>query len=157
MGALRRTSSRIARLEAQQQAQIEAEALDGLRLCWQAEHRLTLAERCDHGEGDETRLDRLYEESGAIACERAMEARYGRRAVQSACERIIARMEAEVFRKDEAGETLTADERLFSGEDGTLARFLRSCSDEELERIYAVKDAARAALVRTMATLKGVL
>ena len=151
---MHRTSSRVARLETTRQERIDSEALAGLRLCWNAEHRLTLAEFCDHGEGDETRLNELYEETGAVACERTLEARYGRRAVQTTCERIFARMEAEVFRKADTGEALTDDERLFSGEDGAYARFLRSCSDEEFERIDAVKDAVRIALVRTIATKK---
>ncbi len=154
---MRRMSSRIATLETTRQAHLEAEALDGLRLCWQAEHRLTLAEHCSLGEGNTTRMDALYEEVGAVACERALEARYGRRAVQTTCERIISRMEAEVFRKDEAGEPLTADERLFSGQDGALARFSARCTDAELDSICAVKDAERIALVRTIATNRGEL
>ena len=157
MGTMHRVSSRVARLETTRQDRIDAEALAGLRLCWNAENRLTIAERCAHGEGDETRLTELYEEVGAVARQRALEARYGRRAVHEACERITARMLADVSRKTDTGEALTDDEQLFMGEEGAYARFLRSCTVEEFEHIFAVKDAERIALVRTIATLKGVL
>jgi len=148
---MQRLNRRITGLEAIHHAQLDAEALDVYRLCWHAAQRMTLAEHCDFGEGNTTRLDELYEEVGVFARERASEARYGKRAMGAACERVIARMEAEIARKDAANEAHTADERLFLEEDGALARFIRSCTDDEVERIYAVSNAERAALARTIA------